>query len=103
VCFDLALDLMVLPLSYVALNVATLLVLAMVAATQGVSQAWEWLGVGCGVSLLLYTLRGWQLSGAGLRGLLDLARVPFFLVWKIAVMARGRQSKEWVRTNREGP
>jgi cellulose synthase/poly-beta-1,6-N-acetylglucosamine synthase-like glycosyltransferase len=103
VCLDLALDLMVLPLSYVALNVAALVILAVVAASQGASQAWQWLGVGCVVSLLLYTMRGWQLSGAGLRGLLDLARVPFFLVWKIAVMARGRHSKEWVRTNREGP
>ena len=102
-CLDLALDLMVLPLSYVALNVAAVLVLATFAATQGVSQAWQWLGIGCAVSLLFYTLRGWQLSGAGLRGLLDLARVPFFLAWKIAVMARGRHSKEWVRTNREEP
>ncbi|MBS0419112.1 MAG: glycosyltransferase [Proteobacteria bacterium] len=102
VCFDLALDLMVLPLSYVALNVAALVALAAVATTQGVSATWLWLGLGCGASLFLYTLRGWQLSGAGMRGLLDLARVPFFLIWKIAVMARGRHSKEWVRTNREG-
>jgi 1,2-diacylglycerol 3-beta-glucosyltransferase len=102
VCFDLALDLMVLPLSYVALNVAALVVLAMLASTQGLSTGWLWLGLGCGASLLVYTLRGWQLSGAGLRGLLDLARVPFFLIWKIAVMARGRHSKEWIRTKREG-
>jgi len=55
-----------------------------------VFHTWLWVGIGCAVSLLLYTMRGWQLSGSGLRGLMDLARVPFFLVWKIAVMARGR-------------
>jgi cellulose synthase/poly-beta-1,6-N-acetylglucosamine synthase-like glycosyltransferase len=103
VCLDLALDLMVLPLSYVTLNVAALLALATFAAAGDAAHLWQWLAVGCAVSLALYTLRGWQLSGAGLRGLLDLARVPFFLVWKIVVMARGSNSKEWVRTKREGP
>ena len=102
ICFDLALDLMVLPLSYVAMNVAAAIVLGALALHLSASASWLWLGLACGGSLFLYTLRGWQLSGAGLRGLLDLARVPFFVLWKLAVMARGRHSKEWVRTNREG-
>jgi hypothetical protein len=42
------------------------------------------------------------MSGAGLQGLLDLAWSPVFLLWKIVVMLRGRESKEWVRTKREG-
>jgi cellulose synthase/poly-beta-1,6-N-acetylglucosamine synthase-like glycosyltransferase len=102
VCLDLALDLMVLPVSYVYLNVAVLLVLATWAATQFASlQPWLWLSAGCAIAVVLYILRGWQLSGAGLRGLLDLARAPFFLVWKLFVMFGGRNSKEWVRTKRE--
>ena len=62
---------------------------------------WLWLGVACVLSLLLYVLRGWQLSGVGLRGLLDLSRVPFFVLWKVLLMVRGHSSAEWVRTKRE--
>jgi cellulose synthase/poly-beta-1,6-N-acetylglucosamine synthase-like glycosyltransferase len=103
VTLDLALDLMVLPLSYVALNVVALLVLATLAAVKEPHlYPWIWLGVGCCGALVLHILRGWQLSGAGLQGLIDLARAPFFLLWKISVMATGRDSKEWVRTKREG-
>jgi cellulose synthase/poly-beta-1,6-N-acetylglucosamine synthase-like glycosyltransferase len=102
VCLDLALDLIVLPLSYVALNVIALLGLVWLASLAGSGHpGWAWVGVGCTAGLLLYTLRGWQLSGAGLRGLLDLARAPFFLTWKILIMLGGRDSKEWVRTKRE--
>jgi cellulose synthase/poly-beta-1,6-N-acetylglucosamine synthase-like glycosyltransferase len=100
VCLDLALDLLVLPLSYVALNVVAFLVLVVVAGGQ-VARAWEWLAAGCGLALMLHILRGWQLSGAGMRGLLDLGRAPFFLAWKLMVMLGGRESKEWVRTKRE--
>jgi 1,2-diacylglycerol 3-beta-glucosyltransferase len=100
VCLDLAFDLLVLPLSYVALNVVAFLVVAVVAGGH-VSAAWEWLAVGCCLALALHILRGWQLSGAGMRGLLDLGRAPFFLAWKLMVMLGGRESKEWVRTKRE--
>jgi len=101
VCLDLALDLLVLPLSYVVLNVAALAVLAAFALATHQSEAWAWIAGGCAVSVVLYILRGWQLSGAGLQGLLDLGRAPFFLVWKVLVMIGGRESKEWVRTKRE--
>jgi cellulose synthase/poly-beta-1,6-N-acetylglucosamine synthase-like glycosyltransferase len=103
VCLDLACDLMVLPLSYVVLNVLALLVLAVIATlAQPLMQVWIWVGLGCVAALVLHILRGWQLSGTGLQGLVDLARAPFFLLWKIVVMLRGNQSKEWVRTKREG-
>jgi cellulose synthase/poly-beta-1,6-N-acetylglucosamine synthase-like glycosyltransferase len=103
VCLDLACDLMVLPLSYVVLNVVALLVLAAIAMlTQPPMQGWMWLGLGCVAALVLHILRGWHLSGAGLQGLADLARAPIFLLWKILVMARGKHSKDWVRTKREG-
>jgi hypothetical protein len=60
-----------------------------------------WLGLLCGLSLLAYVLRGWQLSGVGARGLMDLARAPSFVLWKLLLMLRARESAEWVRTRRE--
>lgn len=102
VCLDLAFDLLVLPLSYAAINVAVLIVLASVALLWEPSmESWLWLGLGCGASLLLYVLRGWQLSGVGMRGLADLLRAPFFVLWKVLLMLRAHKSAEWVRTKRE--
>ena len=101
VCLDLALDLMVLPLSYVALNVMLLMCGALLAAHWQVAQSfWVWLSLACAASLLLYVLRGWQLSGIGARGLLDLARAPGFVIWKLMLMLRTR-TQGWVRTARE--
>jgi hypothetical protein len=104
VCLDLALDLLVLPLSYVTLNVAALIALAALAAWWlPEMRVWLWIGLGCAASLILYVLRGWRLSGIGAQGLLDLARAPGFLLWKILLMMRRRTSDEWVRTDREKP
>jgi hypothetical protein len=49
-----------------------------------------------------YVLRGWKLSGVGARGLLDLALAPFFVGWKVLVLAR-RRGAGWIRTDRERP
>jgi 1,2-diacylglycerol 3-beta-glucosyltransferase len=104
VCLDLALDLLVLPLSYVALNVAALIGVAALATWwHPALQAWLWLGAGCALALIVYVLRGWQLSGIGAIGLLDLARAPGFLLWKILLMAKRRGSADWIRTDREKP
>ena len=101
---DLALDLLVPPLSLLALGVFLGL-----AASCGL--AWRkgfppvslivWMA--CGLSLLTYVLRGWQLSGTGLRGLVDLCRAPAFVAWKIALTLGQpfRRAEEWVRTVRE--
>jgi 1,2-diacylglycerol 3-beta-glucosyltransferase len=103
ICLDLALDLLVLPVSYVFLNMGVLLMISSWAAwTYPTLGPWLWVAVACALALILYILRGWQLSGAGLRGLLDLGRAPFFLAWKLMVMLRSGGSKEWVRTKREG-
>lgn len=102
VCLDLAMDLLVLPLSYVALNAVVLTAAGWLLIPAGSSSAWFWLGPLCCAALGLYVLRGWQLSNTGMRGLLDLLRAPFFLLWKLAVMFRQRRTTEWVRTNREG-
>lgn len=101
VCLDLALDLMVLPISYVTLNVLLLMCCALIAVHWQLAQAfWQWLSLACAGSLLLYVMRGWQLSGIGARGLLDLARAPAFVIWKIMLMLRTR-TQGWVRTARE--
>jgi cellulose synthase/poly-beta-1,6-N-acetylglucosamine synthase-like glycosyltransferase len=102
VCLDLCVDLVVPPLSYVALNVAALLVAAgALVAWQGAAASWLWVGSACAASLLLYVLRGWQLSGMGALGLRDLASAPFFVAWKVALLLRSRGSPAWVRTQRK--
>jgi cellulose synthase/poly-beta-1,6-N-acetylglucosamine synthase-like glycosyltransferase len=101
VCLDLAMDLLVLPLSFVALNVVVLLaVAAALLPWQAAAYAWVWAGSACAASLVLYVLRGWQLSGMGALGLVDLARAPVFLLWKILLLLRSRGSLAWVRTPR---
>jgi 1,2-diacylglycerol 3-beta-glucosyltransferase len=103
VCFDLAMDLLVLPLSYVALGAVALTAAGWLLAPGGEHFGpWFWTGVASCAGLALYVLRGWQLSGSGRRGLFDLLRAPFFLLWKIALMFRSRRAGEWIRTNREG-
>ena len=104
-CLDLALDLLVLPISYVGLIIAALIVVAAIASIWISSmQLWLWLGAACAVSLMCYVLRGWQLSGIGLVGLWDLARAPGFLLWKLRLLlSRKDKSNAWERTERERP
>jgi cellulose synthase/poly-beta-1,6-N-acetylglucosamine synthase-like glycosyltransferase len=102
ICLDLALDLLVLPLSYVGLNaVALAVVAAILAAFHLAGAGWLWLALACIAVLFLYVMRGWQLSGTGMQGLADLARAPGFLAWKLLLLLRRKQSDEWVRTERE--
>jgi 1,2-diacylglycerol 3-beta-glucosyltransferase len=103
-CLDLACDLLVLPISYVALIIFALMALAAAAAPWFPGMAlWLWVGTACAASLACYVLRGWQLSGIGLIGLLDLARAPGFLLWKLRLLLRRRKSNDWQRTERERP
>ena len=103
ICLDLALDLLVLPLSYVALNIFLLIGLAgMLSLAFPELALWAWWGLGCGLLMAIHVLRGWQVSGIGLRGLAALLRVPGFLLWKVALMF-GRKSDGWVKTERERP
>jgi cellulose synthase/poly-beta-1,6-N-acetylglucosamine synthase-like glycosyltransferase len=103
ICLDLALDLLVLPLSYVALNIAALVVggalLGLIYPALWLWAAW---GLACGLLMAVHVLRGWQVSGIGMRGLGALLRVPGFLLWKIVLMF-GRKSDGWVKTERERP
>ena len=102
ICLDLALDLLVLPLSYVAMNGVLLLGVAVFAyCVDHGSATWVWVSIACCTTVVLYVLRGWQLSGTGLQGLLDLGRAPGFLLWKLSLMLRRREAAEWVHTERE--
>jgi cellulose synthase/poly-beta-1,6-N-acetylglucosamine synthase-like glycosyltransferase len=102
ICLDLALDLLVLPLSYVALNVGILLVVAVLATWWNPAFSfWVWAACACALALLAYIFRGWRLSGTGLRGLLDLIGAPIFIGWKLMLMLNHHQPAEWVRTERK--
>jgi cellulose synthase/poly-beta-1,6-N-acetylglucosamine synthase-like glycosyltransferase len=103
VLFDLALDVLVPPLSIVAAYVATGLVAALVWSGAGPMLRVAW--VLCAAAIVLAVLRGWQLSHTGARGLVALLAAPFFVVWKLLLMLRKplRRDGEWVRTMREKP
>jgi len=102
VCLDLAFDLLLLPLSYVALGVGALLVVALLAAWWHPGfMPWVWFSVACVLILVAYVMRGWRLSGIGARGLLDLLGAPAFVVWKLLLMLSRNQPEGWVRTERK--
>ena len=104
VCLDLALDLMVLPLSYIVLNVIALgLFSGLAALVSAPLLIGLWLAAACLFCLILYFLRGWSLSGTGLSGLGALFCAPVFIVWKLIVLATGRRTTQWTRTEREHP
>ncbi len=101
ICLDLACDLIVPPLSYLMLNIVLLGVIAGLASLWLPSaRFWAWWALGCFGLLLPHVLRGWQVSGMGARGLVALAHVPGFVLWRV-VLLFGRKSSEWVRTERE--
>lgn len=104
VLLDLALDVLVPPLSWIVAytafgtSAAAMLVLGHAAPVWALAL---WLAP-CAF-LVGYVLRGVQVSGMGARGLLSLAWAPVFLAWKIVMLvARPAQPRtEWVRTARE--
>jgi cellulose synthase/poly-beta-1,6-N-acetylglucosamine synthase-like glycosyltransferase len=101
VSLDLALDLLLLPLSYVAATIGLLLAAsALLGPYARFGTAWLALALACALVLVAHVMRGWQLSGLGARGLITLARVPSFLIWKLLIAFRPRSS-EWIRTDRE--
>ena len=101
---DLAADLLVPPLSYVALGAALGAAATAFRFARGSGPwwaLWPW-GMALG-GITIYVARGIWLARVGPRVVLDLLCVPFYLVWKIAVALRRVPRKgEWVRTEREG-
>ena len=104
VLLDLALDVLVPPLSILAgsalLGLSCAVALSIYRQSVGPAlYAWSAAALG----LFVYLLRGWQLSGTGARGLADLLFAPAYLGWRLALALRrtGRRGDEWVRTKRE--
>jgi len=104
VLFDLALDLLVPPLSRIA--VLSVLGAALAVGLSLAAQRVLLSSIGfiaCVLAVVLYVLRGWSVSGTGLRGLLDLCLAPIYVVWKVGLRFRkpSRSPSSWVRTKRE--
>jgi 1,2-diacylglycerol 3-beta-glucosyltransferase len=104
VLFDLGLDLLVPPLSRIAVGsvLGALIAGALSFFSQRVAISAVSFGF-CVVAVVLYVLRGWSVSGTGLRGLLDLAFAPIYVIWKAGLRVRKASSptSSWVRTKRE--
>ena len=96
---DLALDLLVPPLTLLAVPVAAGLAAAL---SRGSGAATAVFGA-CAFFLVAYVFRGWMVSGTGARGLLALLCAPGFVAWKLAILAVRSRTKDWVRTAREDP
>jgi cellulose synthase/poly-beta-1,6-N-acetylglucosamine synthase-like glycosyltransferase len=106
VCLDLALDLLILPLSYIVLSAMAVLAVAIALALMSHS-AFHLTLLGVAIvdaaALAAYVCRGWMLSGIGLQGFWDLLRVPGFILWKLALLVSGPKTTTWIRTKRERP
>jgi len=94
---DLALDLLVPPLSLLAVPV-----LAGLAGALALHSAAATAVFGASAFFLVaYVFRGWMVSGTGARGLVALLCAPAFVAWKLVVLAARPLTKDWVRTQRE--
>ena len=104
VALDLAIDLLVPPLAILLATVALGLALSIVlSALAGHHLVAEWLWIACAIAIAAYGVRGWMLSDTGVKGLVSLAYVPVFVIWKLTLPLRGsRGSRKWIRTTREG-
>lgn len=102
VLVDLAVDLLLPPLSTTALLAAggTTAALLWYGLLDGsIATVFPWL-----VStafLALYVLRGLLLSGVGPRGFFTLLWAPIYIVWKLGLLRGAHRSNSWVRTTRE--
>ena len=96
---DLALDLLVPPLSPLAVPVAVGFGTALALGSEAATAVFG----ACALFLAAYVLRGWMVSGTGARGLLALLCAPGFVAWKLVVLAARSRTKDWVRTTREDP
>jgi 1,2-diacylglycerol 3-beta-glucosyltransferase len=104
---DMAIDLLVPPLTYVfgAGLMGAGASAALVAAAGGKYAVVLTLWAVALVMIVLYVLRGLVLSETGVRGLLDLAWAPVYMIWKTTLSLSSstkRGTEEWVRTAREG-
>lgn len=104
VALDLFLDLIVPPLT-------TLAVTALVGTAVACASWWAGLSGSVPVAfwglalfgIVVYVARGCTMAGGGPRLIADLAWVPIFISWKLlrALVGRKPRTTEWVRTRRE--
>lgn len=100
---DLALDVIIPPLSTVALCSLGLALLGTVLAMlDQVGTVAAVVGWGPMTMLMIHVARGVQLSGLGKRGWVTLATAPGYVLWKLSLKLRNRADPHtWVRTDRE--
>jgi 1,2-diacylglycerol 3-beta-glucosyltransferase len=104
ILFDLALDLLLPPLSRIAVfSVVGLLAASVLTYIAGAVTPSLAIFACCVFAVVCYVLRGWSVSGTGVRGLLDLLLAPVYVVWKASLRFRkaSRPTSSWVRTKRE--
>lgn len=104
VLVDLAMDLLVPPLSRIAvLSVLGALAAGALSLAAGQVTSSALVFAFCLLAVVCYVLRGWSLSGTGLRGLVDLGLAPAYVVWKASLRLRkaSKPTNSWVRTKRE--
>jgi cellulose synthase/poly-beta-1,6-N-acetylglucosamine synthase-like glycosyltransferase len=101
---DLAADLLVPPLTYVALAVIVGLVASAAWVAFGGGALWA-LAPWCVSALCfaVYVVRGAWMARVGPRVVVDLLWAPVYMVWKVLLALRASPSaeREWVRTARE--
>ncbi len=104
VVLDLAADLLVPPLTYVALAAVGGTVVTGAWIVLGRGSPWAIVPWATSVGLLgVYVVRGVWLAGVGLRGVVDLAWAPVYMAWKVGLAARAPKAQDtWVRTARAG-
>lgn len=101
VLVDIALELLIPPLSYPALLLGTGAVLEgahlfVRGALTSAAPVW----IFAGSALFVHVARGWQLSGTGAGGLKALALAPAYVAWKLVVARPFGRAQSWVRTQR---
>jgi cellulose synthase/poly-beta-1,6-N-acetylglucosamine synthase-like glycosyltransferase len=107
--FDLGMDLLVPPLATVAVATAAGLVAAWALVTFAGESPLLLLPWALGAAaLVVHVLRGWVVSGTGLRGLGALLCAPVYVAWKVWLRVRAKDRPKtgigdeptWVRTDR---
>jgi cellulose synthase/poly-beta-1,6-N-acetylglucosamine synthase-like glycosyltransferase len=102
--FDLAMDLLVPPLSYVGIiGFMGLCLEGIYYVTTGQLSPSIYLWIGSLSCLALYVIRGVQHSRLGLQGVLVLCYAPAYVVWKLLIARPfgSRGKGKWIRTQRE--
>jgi 1,2-diacylglycerol 3-beta-glucosyltransferase len=99
---DLALDLMVPPLTTLGAMLLLGLVVSLMALGTGIGGGAPVAVWGAAATCLAaYVVRGMVLSGTGLRAVRDMLWLPVFVIWKLTASLRPTtKAGEWVRTPR---